>query len=73
MRAVGWLLFLAVGALWLALFFSGGGVLISGEIGNEGLDCTYFAGTGIAKRQYHYSENGLFGKSNCPTWIDVTS
>ncbi|HUR41496.1 MAG TPA: YobH family protein [Verrucomicrobiae bacterium] len=59
---------------WLALFFSGRGVLIwftqPGEkVGM--LHCHYFTGTEIVNRQFLYSQQGFLGRETCPRVVEL--
>jgi hypothetical protein len=60
---------------WLALFFTGSGVLIHGERQRlpddrqDSLACRYFIGTSVVERTFWYSPNGLMGRAICPRLI----
>jgi hypothetical protein len=60
--------------LWLALFFSGRGMLVwftePGQ--NVGmLKCQYFTGTSVVERQFLFTKQGFLGRDACPRFIDL--
>lgn len=61
--------------LWLALFFSGRGVLVwfvqpsNHRVGM--LECYYFTGTGLVERQFLYSRQGFLGRESCPRSVEL--
>ena len=60
---------------WLALFFSGRGLLVwytepPEKVGM--LKCHYFTGTDLIDRQFLYSEQGFLGRAACPRVLDLT-
>lgn len=60
---------------WMALFFSGQGVLLgtskpSGGVGM--MSCQYFTGTGVVDRAFLYTRGGALGRDTCPRFVDVT-
>ena len=60
--------------MWLVLFFSGRGLLVWFETPSEKvgmLKCHYFTGTGIADRQFLYTEQGLLGRETCPRMVEL--
>jgi hypothetical protein len=60
--------------LWLALFFSGRGMLVWFTQPHEKLGmlrCHYFTGTGVVERQFLYTEHGVLGRDTCPRFVDL--
>lgn len=63
-------------ALWLALFFSGKGILVWGSKPDDDrkvgmLKCEYFTGTGFIEKQFLFSEQGFLGRQACPRTVDL--
>jgi hypothetical protein len=63
-----------VAILWLALFFSGRGVLVwftepPQKVGM--LKCQYFTGTGVVERQFLFSKQGFLGRETCPRMVEL--
>ena len=59
---------------WLALFFSGRGMLVwfaepADKVGM--LKCHYFTGTGVIERQFLYTKQGFLGRDTCPRFIEL--
>ena len=54
--------------LWLALLFSGYGILIGSHnnVAGLGLQCQYMTARQIVTAQFIHSENGIIGISQCP-------
>jgi hypothetical protein len=68
------LLALALVAGWIALFFSGRGILVWFTQPHEALGllkCQYFTGTGIVERQFLYSQQGMLGRESCPRSVEL--
>ena len=62
--------------LWLALFFSGKGILVWGSTPDRDhkvgmLKCEYFTGTGFIEKQFLFSEQGFLGRQACPRIVDL--
>jgi hypothetical protein len=41
-----------------------------GKAASPSLVCTYFIGTRLRKQVFWYSPNGMFGKADCPMFVD---
>jgi YobH-like protein len=72
----GWAIVVAILALaWLALFFSGKGILVGSKEKGEGLattmTCTYFTGGGFETIDLLKLHIGVLGAQTCPRTIDV--
>lgn len=54
--------------LWLALLFTGYGILIGNHenLAGLGLKCRYLTARQIISAQYVHSESGIMGVSQCP-------
>ncbi|WP_313081295.1 YobH family protein [Atlantibacter sp.] len=54
--------------LWLALLFSGYGILIGSHnnVAGLGLQCKYVTARQIVTAQFIHSESGIVGISQCP-------
>ncbi|MBB3320991.1 MULTISPECIES: YobH family protein [Atlantibacter] len=57
-----------VAILWLALLFSGYGILIGSHhnVAGLGLQCKYMTARQIVTTQFIHSESGIVGISQCP-------
>ena len=62
---------------WIALFFTGSGILIESEQmrrqGDEqdSLVCRYFIATTVIEKTFWYAPNGFMGKTGCPRLIRI--
>ncbi|WP_312985142.1 YobH family protein [Atlantibacter sp.] len=54
--------------LWLALLFSGYGILIGSHnnVAGLGLQCEYLTARQVVTAQFIHSESGIIGISQCP-------
>lgn len=60
---------------WLALLFSGYGIIISSteNAAGMGLECRYLTARDIVNRQFIHSDSGVIGVSACPVLHKVES
>lgn len=63
MRTIGLL-----GVVWLAMLFTGYGVLTgsSKNAAGLGLQCSYLTARGVISAQYLHTESGVVGVTDCP-------
>ncbi|NIF20198.1 MULTISPECIES: YobH family protein [Pantoea] len=54
--------------IWLAMLFTGYGVLTgsSKNVAGLGLQCRYLTARGVITAQYLHSDSGVIGVSECP-------
>ncbi|EEP95894.1 hypothetical protein yaldo0001_18500 [Yersinia aldovae ATCC 35236] len=64
---------LVIAIIYLALLFSGYGVLIGSEknAAGIGLQCKYLTARNVATAQYINGENGIIGITNCPLFKKI--
>ena len=62
---------------WVAMFFTGSGVLIGSEQkrfqgdAQDSLVCRYFIATSVIEQTFWFAPNGFMGKAACPRLIRV--
>lgn len=59
---------IVLGLVWLAMLFSGYGVLVgsSENVAGLGLQCKYLTARQVVTAQYIHSDSGVIGLSDCP-------
>ncbi|WP_024550185.1 YobH family protein [Siccibacter turicensis] len=59
---------IVLGLVWLAMLFSGYGVLVgsSENVAGLGLQCKYLTARQVVTAQYIHSDSGVIGISDCP-------
>lgn len=63
---------------WIALYLSSSAILIgwtepkvAPDANQASFTCRYWTGTRVFETQYWFSENGIFGKADCPRLVSL--